>query len=93
MAKLKDGTEVDLELFKFDACPFCVRVYRVLDQMGIREAVRMRDTWQEPGANAELIERGGKRQVPCLFIDGEPLFESRDIIAWLRAYAVRPSRA
>ena len=32
-----------------------------------------------------LMEVGGKRQVPCLFIDGAPLYESSDIIDWLRA--------
>ncbi|WP_373454247.1 glutathione S-transferase N-terminal domain-containing protein [Halanaerobium congolense] len=26
-----------------------------------------------------------KRQVPCLFIDGEPLYESSDIINWLKS--------
>ena len=25
-----------------------------------------------------------ERQVPCLFIDGKPLYESGDIIEWLR---------
>lgn len=31
-----------------------------------------------------LIAVGGKRQVPCLFIDGKPLYESSDIIAWVQ---------
>lgn len=84
MVKLKDGREVDLELFKFDSCPFCARVQSRIAQLGI-EGVRMRDTLREPDANAELIQRGGKRQVPCLFIDGQPLYESRDINAWLEA--------
>jgi glutathione S-transferase len=36
------------------------------------------------GTNAEeLIKIGGKRQVPCLIIDGKPLYESDDIITWL----------
>ena len=33
-----------------------------------------------------LIEVGGMEQVPCLFIDGKPLYESLDIIAWLNAH-------
>ena len=33
-------------------------------------------------AEQTLIAVGGKRQVPCLFIDGKPLYESSDIIAW-----------
>jgi len=32
-----------------------------------------------------LVSVGGKQQVPCLFIDGKPLYESSDIIAWLDA--------
>jgi glutaredoxin len=32
-----------------------------------------------------LVEVGGKKQIPCLFIDGKPLYESKDIVAWLRA--------
>lgn len=27
---------------------------------------------------------GGKTQVPCLVIDGKPLYESLDIIEWLK---------
>jgi glutaredoxin len=83
VVKLNDGRDVELELFKFDMCPFCVVVQRMIQQLGI-EGIRYRDTIRERGANAELIQRGGKRQVPCLFIDGQPLYESRDINRWLR---------
>ena len=31
-----------------------------------------------------LIEVGGKSQVPYLFIDGKPLYESDAIITWLK---------
>ena len=81
--KLKDGRVVDLELYKFDLCPFCVYVYRYLDQLAIRDQIRMRDTRNEDGAAGELLQRGGKVQVPCLFIDGEPMYESVDIARWL----------
>ena len=83
MVKLNDGREVDLELFKFDSCPFCVRVLRTVQELGI-EGIRLRDTRREPDASAELRSRGGKVQVPCLFIDGKPLYESADIDRWLR---------
>ena len=33
-----------------------------------------------------LVKVGGKRQVPCLFIDGDPLYESLDIIDWLQKH-------
>ncbi|MDU3117838.1 MAG: glutathione S-transferase N-terminal domain-containing protein, partial [Finegoldia magna] len=28
-------------------------------------------------------EKGGQDQVPCLFIDGKPMYESMDIIKFL----------
>ncbi|MBW1881075.1 MAG: glutathione S-transferase domain-containing protein [Deltaproteobacteria bacterium] len=28
------------------------------------------------------MERTGRTQVPCLFVDGEPMFESLDIVDW-----------
>ncbi len=82
--KLKDGRDVKLELFKSDSCGFCYRVYRAIEELSI-DGVRLRDTRGEAGAAQELIDRGGKLQVPCLLIDGKPLYESSDIAAWLRA--------
>ena len=38
---------------------------------------------EEPEAARTLHAVGGKVQVPCLFIDGEPMYESADIGAWL----------
>ena len=32
----------------------------------------------------ELITLGGKGQVPCLMIDGKPMYESEDIMEWLK---------
>lgn len=82
MVRLKDGRDVDLQLFKFDSCPFCVRVMRRIDELGI-QGVRMRDTRNEAGAWDELMRVGGVDQVPCLFIDGKPMYESLDILRWL----------
>ena len=33
-----------------------------------------------------LLQATGRTQVPCLFVDGVPLLESLDIIAWLTRY-------
>lgn len=35
-------------------------------------------------AMMELMEKGGKRQIPCLYHDGEYLYESDDIIEFLK---------
>ena len=74
-----------LELFKRDTCPYCVMVMNYIEQSG-RTDVEYRDISTSPEDRARLVEVGGKQQVPCLFIDGKPLYESMDIIAWLREH-------
>jgi hypothetical protein len=58
-----------------------------VDALGLHGAIRLRDTRTDPVARGELAAATGRTQVPCLFIDGEPLFESADIDAWLEGYA------
>lgn len=74
-----------LELFKKDSCPYCQRVMNHITASGRRD-VEYRDIVTDPENARRLMEVGGKRQVPCLFIDGEPLYESQDIIRWLEAH-------
>lgn len=74
----------ELVLYKYDTCPFCRRVFQAADDLGLE--LPMRDTRQDAEAARELRALTGGTQVPCLVIDGVPLLESRDIIAWLEAY-------
>jgi len=74
-----------LELYKFDACPYCRRVMRMIEKSG-RTDVEMHDIHENAEDRKRLIAVGGKEQVPCLFIDGDPMYESLDIIAWLEAH-------
>lgn len=73
-----------LELYKMDTCPFCRKVMRAIDELG-RTDIEMHDIIESEEDKARLIRDGGKMQVPCLFIDGKPMYESDDIVAWLRA--------
>lgn len=75
----------ELVLYKFDTCPYCVRVFRALEALGV--AVAREDVRTDPAARLFLQQATGRTMVPCLFVDGEPLFESLDIVAWLEAYA------
>lgn len=75
----------DLKLFVMGYCPYCHKVQDFMKEAGI--SIPVVDITQDADAEAELVRVGGKRQCPCLFIDGEPLYESSDIIAWLRANA------
>ena len=50
--------------------------------------IEIRDAQNDPQWERELVEQGGKRQVPCLRISGEDgkvewLYESRDIKRYL----------
>jgi glutaredoxin 3 len=68
-------------LYYFDSCPFCVKVLNYLDKNNI--TIPKRDILLDPEAKETLRRIGGKTQVPCLFIDEKPLYESNDIIQWL----------
>jgi len=74
-----------LELYKMDSCPYCRRVMRYIEAEG-RNDITYRDITLSEDAEQTLIHVGGKRQVPCLFIDGKPMYESLDIIDWLKAH-------
>jgi len=75
-----------LELYYLPTCPYCLRVLHFLEENGI--VIELKST-TEPETKAELMRVGKMYQVPCLFIDGEPLYESLDIIAFLRKEFVK----
>lgn len=71
-----------LELYYYPSCPYCQRVLRAIDANGYKGIV-LKNIHADAVADATLVRVGGKHQVPCLFIDGQPLYESLDIIDWL----------
>lgn len=73
-----------LDLYMFSTCPFCRRVISEINAQG-RTDIEMHDIHMNEADRIKLIAVGGKQQVPCLFIDGAPMYESGDIIEWLRA--------
>ena len=74
---------MELKLYMFETCPFCRKVINELEQTGRKDVVFC-DIRKSEDHRSELIKVGGKAQVPCLLIDGMPLYESDDIIKWLR---------
>lgn len=68
-------------LYYRDSCPFCQRVLRFMDKAGV-ELGGMKST-DDPANLEELEKIGGKGQVPCMIIDGEPMYESMDIIQYI----------
>lgn len=74
-----------LELYKFDTCPYCVRVFKAIEKSG-RTDIEMHDIMKSEADYKRLLAVGGIDQVPCLFIDGTPMYESLDIIDWLEKH-------
>ena len=61
-------------------CPYCKKVLNFLKEKGV--SIDVKDISHEKHKNF-LMEHGGKTQVPCLFIENKPLYESDDIISLL----------
>ena len=70
----------ELELYVMTGCPYCIKVENFLASNRI--SIPQRNITTDRAAEQHLIVQGGKRQVPCLFIDGKALYESSDIITW-----------
>lgn len=64
-------------------CPYCKKVTNYLNQEN--KSVPTKDIGRDTKARDELIQKGGKQQVPCLMINGKPMYESNDILNWLKA--------
>lgn len=77
----------ELALYYRPTCPFCIKVLDFMDRQGVM--IPLIDISQDRDAAATLIEVGGKQQVPCLLIDGKPLYESSDIISWIDEHLCR----
>jgi glutaredoxin len=77
-------TEANLVLYYRPTCPFCQKVLSYMEGDGIE--LPLRDINEDDDARATLVEVGGKQQVPCLFVDGAPLYESDDIITYLKEH-------
>ena len=75
-----------MALYHFQLCPFCVKTRRQSRRLGLN--IESRDARNDPKWNQELIDDGGKYQVPCLKItkdDGsvEWMYESTEINKYL----------
>lgn len=81
-----DAATANMALYHFKQCPFCVKTRRKVRQLGLE--IETRDARNDPKWNTELIEEGGKYQVPCLRITEENggaqwLYESSQINNYL----------
>ena len=73
---------IKIDLFYYDECFFCQKVLREIKNLNIK--VSYRHIYEDQTNLQILLEKTGRKTTPCLFINGEPMFESDDIIEWLR---------
>ena len=81
-----DNQTSNMVLYQFNQCPFCVKTRRSMRRLALN--IEKRDARNDPKWNQELINDGGKYQVPCLKItadDGavEWMYESTAINEYL----------
>ncbi len=70
------------KLFYMNYCPYCDKVREYMKENNIElEEVNIDEDRE---GREELIAKGGKLQVPMLLIGDQPLYESLDIIEWLK---------
>jgi glutathione S-transferase len=73
-----------LTLYYKPSCPFCQRVLQMAENLNVE--LDLQDISEDEAARAELIEHGGKQQVPYL-VDTKAdtsMYESSDIIEYIR---------
>ena len=71
----------ELTLYYRPLCGYCARVLRYMQDNQI--SIPTKNVSASAENRQELIGLSGGTQVPCLMIDGKPMFESKDIIDWL----------
>lgn len=80
MSHTIEAKKYETILYIRKSCPYCQKVTATLNKL--KKTIEIRDISHHIYRD-ELLQRGKKKQVPCLFIDGVPLYESEEIIKWL----------
>ncbi len=70
----------NVEIYTTPMCPYCWRAKRLLDNKEV--SYTEINLWSESGRRAEMIERAdGRTSVPQIFIDGEAIGGSDELVA------------
>jgi glutaredoxin 3 len=74
----------EVELYTTPFCPYCVRARALLHRKGV--TFTDIDITEEPARRSEMVRRaGGRTSVPQIFIDGEHIGGSDELVALDRA--------
>ena len=74
----------NLELYYLNTCPYSQRVLQFIKDNNLVNQIRLKEIKSNDEYRDTLENIGGRLQVPCLFVDGEPMYESEDIIEYLK---------
>ena len=70
----------EVEVYTTPFCPYCVRARALLERKGV--AYTDVDIFGEPARRAEMVRRaGGRTSVPQIFIGGEHIGGSDELLA------------
>ena len=75
-----------LQIYVRDGCPYCAMVESKVEELGLE--VDYKNIGADHSIAQELVDKGGKRQVPYLIDDeqGVSMYESMDIVAHLEKH-------
>ncbi len=72
-----------LDLYFHHKCAFSRNVLGAIKNMRLDKEVNLHDVLSDSKDMDALMELAGKKQVPCLVVDGKPMHESKDINRFL----------
>ena len=75
-----------IELYMRDDCPFCKKVMQAAGEFGLKEGEDFTVIDAAPGTPGRevVLNRGGKAMVPFMIDGGTSMYESSDIIEYLK---------
>ncbi|MGI9536758.1 MAG: glutathione S-transferase N-terminal domain-containing protein [Desulfocapsaceae bacterium] len=75
-----------VELYITSTCPFCIKVIKAAEAMGLVEGqdYLIVDAAHGTPGRSKVVETGGKSMVPFLMDGDSRMYESDDIIGYLR---------
>jgi len=73
-----------ITLYYSPQCPYSQKVLSYLRNSGIQ--IPMKNVKIDGTAREELLKKGGHLFVPCLIVNGEPIYNANDIIDWLKSH-------
>ncbi len=71
-------------LYYSPQCPYSQKVLSYLKDSGMK--IPMKNVRLDRTARQELEQQGGHLIVPCLIVNGNPIYNANDIIDWLKTH-------